>query len=75
MDGKLCTIDLARGTNHSYGKIAEVNKNIISENQIEYTVSVEKLDYNYELEGYEKFTFVTEKSGDFEVFSEFSAWW
>lgn len=75
VDGKLCAIDLARGTNHSYGKIVEVNKNIINENQIEYTVSVEKLDYNYELEGYEEFTFVTEKSGYFWVFSEFPAWW
>ena len=35
----------------------------------------EKLDYNYELEGYEGFTFVTEKSGDFWVFSKFPAWW
>ena len=26
--GKLCAYDMARGTNHSYGKIAEVNKNI-----------------------------------------------
>lgn len=75
VDGKLCAYDLARGTNHSYGKIAEVNKNIISENQIEYTVSVEKLDYNYELEGYEEFKFITERSGDFWVFSEFPAWW
>lgn len=48
--GKLCAYDMARGTNHSYGKIAEVNKNIISENQIEYTVSVEKLDYNYDVD-------------------------
>ncbi len=75
VDGKLCAYDMARGTNHSYGKIAEVNKNIISENQIEYTVSIEKLDYNYELEGYEEFTFVTERSGDFWVFSKFPAWW
>ena len=75
VDGKLCAYGMARGTNHSYGKIAEVNKNIISGNKIEYTVSVEKLDYNYELEGYEEFTFVTEKSGDFWAFSEFPAWW
>ena len=75
VDGKLCAYGMARGTNHSYGKIAEVNKNIISGNKIEYTVSVEKLDYNYELEGYEEFTFITEKSGDFWVFSEFPAWW
>ena len=75
VDAKLCAYDMARGTNHSYGKIAEVNKNIINENQIEYTLSVEKLDYNYELEGYEEFTFVTEKSGDFRVFSKFPAWW
>ncbi len=75
VDGKLCAYDLARGTNHSYGKIAEVNKNIISENQIEYTVSVEKLDNNYELKGYEEFTFITERSGDYWIFSEFPTWW
>jgi len=75
VDGKLCAYDMARGTNHSYGKIAEVNKSNINEAKIEYAVSVEKLDYNYELEGYESFTFVCEKIGDKWVFTDFHPWW
>jgi len=27
------------------------------------------------LEGYEEFTFITERSGDFWVFSQFPTWW
>jgi hypothetical protein len=75
VDGKLCTVAMGRGTNHSYGRIAEVNKNIINDVKIEYIVSVEKFDDNYELDGYEEFTFVYEKEGDRWVFSEFPAWW
>lgn len=75
VDGRLCAYDMARGTNHSYGKIAEVNKNNINEAKIEYVVSVEKLDYNYELEGYEEFTFIVERNGDNWVFSDFHPWW
>ena len=75
VDGKLCAFDMARGTNHSYGKIVEVNKNNIGETKVEYLVSVEKLDDNFEVEGYEKFTFVTDKIGDGWVFSEFPTWW
>lgn len=75
IDGTLCTVVMGRGTNHTYGKIVEVNANNIDENIIEYIVSVEKLDDNFEVEGYEKFTFITEKLGDAWVFTEFPAWW
>jgi len=33
------------------------------------------LTFTYELEGYEEFTFITERSGDFWVFSQFPTWW
>lgn len=75
VDGKLCTVAMGRGTNNSYGKIAEVNKNIINETKIEYIVHVEKFGDYQELKGYEKFTFVYEKEGDRWVFTEFPAWW
>ncbi len=75
VDGKLCAIVMSRGTNHSYGKIVEVIKNNINEYQIEYTVSVEKLDDNYEVEEYKSFNFILERTGDRWVFSDFPTWW
>ena len=75
VDGKLCAVAASRGTNHYYGKITDVTKNNINATKIKYIVYVEKRDHNFEVEGYEEFTFVTEKIGDFWVFSEFPAWW
>lgn len=75
VDGKLCTVAMGRGTNHSYGKIDEVNTNNINDKKIEYTVLVEKLDDDYEVEGYEKFTFILEKTENGWVFTTFPAWW
>ncbi|WP_019227008.1 GLUG motif-containing protein [Sedimentibacter sp. B4] len=75
VDGKLCTVAMGRGTNNSYGKIVEVNKNIINDTKIEYIVHVEKFGDYQELKGYEEFTFVYEKEGDRWVFTEFPAWW
>ncbi|WP_312831511.1 hypothetical protein [Sedimentibacter saalensis] len=75
VDGKLCTVAMSRGTNSSYGRIVEVNINIINETKIEYIVHVEKFGDYQELKGYEEFTFVYEKEGDRWVFTEFPAWW